>query len=148
MEQLMNLAGTYLNGMHMPAIRWTDIVEIACGDDHTLGLKADGTLVAAGSNGKGQCDVTGWTNIRVGGEAEAAAQTQPTEAPTEPAAEPETVHALIRRDVPTESVLVEPSALESRTAQPDASDVERPLAAVTSVVAVPPVAVKHGKAAS
>lgn len=28
MEQLMNLAGTYLNGMHMPAIRWTDIVEI------------------------------------------------------------------------------------------------------------------------
>ena len=28
MEQLMNLAGTYLNGMHMPAIRWTDIVEL------------------------------------------------------------------------------------------------------------------------
>lgn len=28
MEQLMNLAGTYLNGMHMPSIRWTDIVEI------------------------------------------------------------------------------------------------------------------------
>lgn len=28
MEQLLNLAGTYLNGMHMPAIRWTDIVEI------------------------------------------------------------------------------------------------------------------------
>ena len=28
MEQLMNLAGTYLNGMHMPAIRSTDIVEI------------------------------------------------------------------------------------------------------------------------
>ena len=70
---------------------WRDIVTVAGGFDHTVGLKADGTVVATGSNGKGQCDITGWTNIRVGGEAEAAAQTQPTEAPTEPATEPETV---------------------------------------------------------
>ncbi len=36
---------------------------IGAGGDHTVGLKADGTVVAAGSNDNGQCDASGWTNI-------------------------------------------------------------------------------------
>ena len=30
---------------------------------HTVGLQSDGTVVATGYNGDGQCDVTGWTDI-------------------------------------------------------------------------------------
>ena len=30
---------------------------------HTVGLKADGTVVAVGNNDYGQCDVSDWTNI-------------------------------------------------------------------------------------
>jgi hypothetical protein len=30
---------------------------------HTVGLKSDGTVVAAGNNGRGQCDVGNWTDI-------------------------------------------------------------------------------------
>jgi len=33
---------------------------VAAGSLHTVGLKADGTVVAAGSNDWGQCNVTGW----------------------------------------------------------------------------------------
>ena len=36
---------------------------IATGYDHTVGLKADGTVVAVGDNKFGQCDVSDWTNI-------------------------------------------------------------------------------------
>ena len=42
---------------------WTDIVAIDAGYDHTVGLKADGTVVADGGNSFGQCDVSGWTDI-------------------------------------------------------------------------------------
>ena len=42
---------------------WTDIVQVACGYKHTVGLKADGTVVAVGSNYKKQCNVTNWTDI-------------------------------------------------------------------------------------
>ena len=35
----------------------------AAGWDHTVGLKSDGTVVAAGRNDHGQCNVGGWTNI-------------------------------------------------------------------------------------
>lgn len=52
---------------------WTDIVAVSAGggsDDfpgngHTVGLKSDGTVVAAGEHKYGQCDVTGvgWTDI-------------------------------------------------------------------------------------
>ena len=46
-------------------IRYQDLHEgkIAAGDDHTAGLKADGTVVAAGSNWNGQCKVRDWTDI-------------------------------------------------------------------------------------
>ena len=30
---------------------------------HTVGLKSDGTVVAVGNNGNGQCDVSSWTDI-------------------------------------------------------------------------------------
>ena len=42
---------------------WTDIVAIAAGDYHTVGLRSDGTVVAVGDNHGGQCDVSDWTDI-------------------------------------------------------------------------------------
>ncbi|MCI9068263.1 MAG: chromosome condensation regulator, partial [Lachnospiraceae bacterium] len=38
-------------------------VAISAGDHHTVGLKRDGSVVAAGSNKYGQCDVFSWRNI-------------------------------------------------------------------------------------
>ena len=37
---------------------------LAVGFYHTVGLKADGTVVATGRNSEGQCDVSSWKNIR------------------------------------------------------------------------------------
>jgi alpha-tubulin suppressor-like RCC1 family protein len=42
---------------------WTDIIQVAAGYWHTVGLKSDGTVVAVGYNYYGQCDVGGWTDI-------------------------------------------------------------------------------------
>ena len=42
---------------------WTDIVQVAGGYAHTVGVKDDGTVVAVGDNSEGQCDVGGWTGI-------------------------------------------------------------------------------------
>ena len=36
---------------------------VAAGNGHTVGLKADGTVVAAGDNYYGQCEVSAWTDI-------------------------------------------------------------------------------------
>jgi hypothetical protein len=36
---------------------------VSAGGYHTVGLKADGTVIAVGYNDQGQCDVGGWTNI-------------------------------------------------------------------------------------
>ena len=36
---------------------------ISAGGGHTVGLKADGTVVAVGYNGVGQCDVSGLRDI-------------------------------------------------------------------------------------
>jgi tetratricopeptide (TPR) repeat protein len=38
---------------------------IAAGVSHTVGLRADGTVVAVGDNKEGQCEVSGWRNIGV-----------------------------------------------------------------------------------
>lgn len=38
-------------------------IPIAAGGSHTIGLKSDGTVVAAGDNDKGQCNVSEWRNI-------------------------------------------------------------------------------------
>lgn len=55
---------------------WTDIAEVAASglmngiqdgtvvsQNHTLGLRTDGTVVVAGSNPDGACNVSGWTGI-------------------------------------------------------------------------------------
>ena len=42
---------------------WTDIIEVAAGSGHTVGLKSDGTVVAVGGNWEGQCDVGNWIDI-------------------------------------------------------------------------------------
>lgn len=42
---------------------WKDIQEVAAGNFHILGLRKDGTVVAAGKNHLGQCDVKMWKNI-------------------------------------------------------------------------------------
>jgi alpha-tubulin suppressor-like RCC1 family protein len=39
---------------------WTGITQVSAGIYHTVGLKADGTVVAVGSNDAGQCNVGGW----------------------------------------------------------------------------------------
>lgn len=42
---------------------WTDIVAVAEGNEYVVGLKCDGTVVAAGRNDKGQLNVEQWTDI-------------------------------------------------------------------------------------
>lgn len=43
---------------------WTDIVAIAAGDAHVLGLRADGTVVMAGQPTSGNAGVVdGWTDV-------------------------------------------------------------------------------------
>jgi alpha-tubulin suppressor-like RCC1 family protein len=48
---------------------WTDIIQVAAGSFHTVGLKSDGTVVAVGwgyareEGEKGPCDVGDWANI-------------------------------------------------------------------------------------
>ena len=39
----------------IPKSKFTDIVAIAAGDHHTVGLKSDGTVVAMGRNRWGEC---------------------------------------------------------------------------------------------
>ncbi|MEN6595777.1 MAG: protein kinase [Clostridiaceae bacterium] len=47
----------------LDAANWTDIIAIECGDRFVIGLKSDGTVVAAGDNEYGQKNVRTWTNI-------------------------------------------------------------------------------------
>lgn len=42
---------------------WQDMVEVAAGVGYAVGLRKDGTVVAAGSNKRGQCGVEGWHDI-------------------------------------------------------------------------------------
>ena len=42
---------------------WTDIEPLSLGESHIVGLKDDGTVVAAGSNHCGQCDVEEWKDV-------------------------------------------------------------------------------------
>jgi alpha-tubulin suppressor-like RCC1 family protein len=39
---------------------WSNIVWVAAGDYHTLGIKSNGTVVAVGWNDFAQCVVSGW----------------------------------------------------------------------------------------
>ena len=51
---------------------WTGVVAVAAGNvhaaantgrSHTVGLRADGTVLATGWNGAGQCDVRSWGDV-------------------------------------------------------------------------------------
>ncbi|WP_438825636.1 hypothetical protein [Neobacillus drentensis] len=42
---------------------WRDIVAIAAGSNHTIGLQSDGTVAAVGWNAYGQCNVSDWRDI-------------------------------------------------------------------------------------
>ncbi len=44
-------------------LKSSDIVAIAAGDEHLVGLKEDGTVVARGNNEYGQCAVGNWSDI-------------------------------------------------------------------------------------
>lgn len=43
--------------------QWRDIVAVAAGYLHTVGLKVDGTVIAVGNDKHNQCDVSGWRGI-------------------------------------------------------------------------------------
>jgi alpha-tubulin suppressor-like RCC1 family protein len=43
---------------------WCDIVAVAAGNAHTLGLSSDGKVFAAGDNKYGQCDTSEWRGIQ------------------------------------------------------------------------------------
>jgi len=43
---------------------WKNLKDLFVVDNHTVGLKKDGTVVATGYNACGQCDVSGWTDIQ------------------------------------------------------------------------------------
>ena len=42
---------------------WTDMVQLSIGENHTVGLRADGTVTAVGDNYAGQCDVEDWSGV-------------------------------------------------------------------------------------
>ena len=42
---------------------WTGIIDISGGDEHTIGLRDDGTVAYAGANDKGQCNVASWKDV-------------------------------------------------------------------------------------
>jgi len=43
---------------------WTGIQQVAAGERHTVGLKADGTVEAVGNNDDGQLEVDSWSGIQ------------------------------------------------------------------------------------
>ena len=52
----LNYGECYVSG-------WWDIIAISTGSYHTVGLKSNGTVVAAGRGGHGECSVSEWNNI-------------------------------------------------------------------------------------
>ena len=44
---------------------FADRKTLSAGELHTVGLRADGTVVATGDNDYGQCDVGGWQRIKL-----------------------------------------------------------------------------------
>jgi hypothetical protein len=42
---------------------WKDMIAVATGEEHTAGLKKDGTVLAVGSTKNGACDVRAWKDI-------------------------------------------------------------------------------------
>ena len=42
---------------------WRNIVAVATGGAHIVGLKSDGTVAAVGDNYNGECNVSDWKNV-------------------------------------------------------------------------------------
>lgn len=42
---------------------WSDIVDVAAGQQYVVGLRADGTLTAQGNDGYGETNIDSWSNI-------------------------------------------------------------------------------------
>ena len=42
---------------------WKNIIAIAAGEEHLVGLQQDGTVIATGKNDHGQCQTEEWTDI-------------------------------------------------------------------------------------
>ena len=58
--------GDYSNARERSFALWEQVADretVSAGENHTVGLKSDGTVVAVGSNYFGQCDVADWTDI-------------------------------------------------------------------------------------
>ena len=59
-------AGGYADAKERSFAAWNEVAvrnTISSGNEHAAGLRADGTVVATGTNGAGQCDVDDWSNI-------------------------------------------------------------------------------------
>ena len=59
-------AANYRDARSRSLALWEEIAQrdtVSAGWHHTVGLKADGTVVAVGDNDDGQCGVSGWTDI-------------------------------------------------------------------------------------
>ena len=61
------LAGYRGDGQYEAEVsNWSDIVAVASDSyHHMVGLRADGTVVAVGYNENGECEVSGWKNIKL-----------------------------------------------------------------------------------
>lgn len=59
----VRLGGEPVLELEMAVSDWQDIVAVAAGNQHLLGLKKDGTVVAAGKNQDLQCEVDDWRDI-------------------------------------------------------------------------------------
>ena len=57
--------GDYKDAKERSRLLWREAAQIAvsAGEFHTVGLKADGTVVAVGDNEYGRCNVSGWRDI-------------------------------------------------------------------------------------
>ena len=61
-------AGNFKDAHEKSFALWDEVAvreTISAGYIHTVGLKSDGTVVAVGKNNVGQCNVSGWTDIKL-----------------------------------------------------------------------------------
>lgn len=56
-------AGDHPNFKFNVVSRWSDVTAISCAVAHVVALRADGTVLATGTNTDGECNVQSWTNI-------------------------------------------------------------------------------------
>ena len=64
---IFGMLGDYKDSHSYSYALWEKFAQrdpISAGGNHTVCLKSDGTVVATGYNENGQCDVSGWKNIK------------------------------------------------------------------------------------